>query len=75
MSNKMNFKDWCIVVVTFVIIIPAMIFFARNEEKRLFDVTIQNGKYNLYNQRGEALKGISKDSLDKVLIYEYQIGN
>lgn len=74
MSNKMNFKDWCIVVVTFVIIIPAMIFFARNEEKRLFDVTIQNGKYNLYNQRGEALKGISKDSLDKVLIYEYQIG-
>lgn len=74
MSNKMNFKDWCIVVVTFVIIIPAMIFFARNEEKRLFDVTIQNGKYNLYNQRGEALKGMSKDSLDKVLIYEYQIG-
>ena len=70
---SMNQKDWLIMIALFAMIIPAMFYFAENNEKKLFDVTIQNGKYNLYGKSGECMKGLSKDSLDKVLMYEYQI--
>jgi uncharacterized membrane protein YukC len=73
-NTKMNWKDWLITILIAAIAIPALIYFSKHEEKRLIEVTTQDGNYNLYNQGGDCLKGLSKDSLDKVLMYEYQIG-
>ena len=73
-ENRMNWKDWIICLLIFSITIPSMIYIERNNQQRLFEVTIKDSKYNLYNQTGECLHMVSKDSLDKVLMYEYQIG-
>lgn len=73
-KTKMTWKDWVIVLVIASILIPAVVLIERNNERRLFEVTIKDSKYNLYNQNGECLYMVSKDSLDKVLMYEYQIG-
>lgn len=73
-DNRMTWKDWVIVIVIASILIPAVMLIEKNNERRLFEVTTKSGKYNLYNQSGECLHMVSKDSLDKVLMYEYQIG-
>lgn len=73
-NTKMNRKDWIICLLIFSITIPSMLYIERNNQQRLFEVTIKDSKYNLYNQSGECLYMVSKDSLDKVLMYEYQIG-